>query len=524
MLIPAALFLALAVAPGPAAAALQADRYDVVLRPGRGEAEVTFTPAGGGPGAGRLFVSGDDDHAWRIEPGNSYLFPESTWDRLAGNRSGPFMLTVTTRSDEAVWASGEPAGREPAGEAGATRWTFRGDTGDRGLGLYLVTRPAEADGSFPQGPEWARDLLARTLETLVGLFGPLPGREPRVVVVDFPRPLAKSLPGALFLDRRLAERNGPPPASRVAVLAHETAHLWWPNAVPAVGPGRGALHEGLADYAACRTVGDLLGQRAEESRWQALRDEYLASSEAMRVAGVSLIDPGRGGDYGRALRYARSSWVVRMLAARVGESAFTQALAAVRVGRHPFSWDGLVAAAAEASGSDLETFAAAWIAGSGHPWIEVAGDGPVRLRNAGPGDGEFPAALLCGEARRGPLRWLRLAPGESRPWSGAIPEGCGPAIDPEGRFLLGPPGPAAPAGLALGRAWGFPVVQGITVGSAAHAAGLRQGDLIVAVDGKPQDEEKVAELLERMSSGPALRLRVRRGTAELELPYTPPAP
>ena len=84
-----------------------------------------------------------------------------------------------------------------------------------------------------------------------------------MVVVDFPRTLAKSFPGAVVLDRRLALRDDPPPAGRLAILAHEMVHLWWPNGMRVTGPGAGALQEGLAEYGSSRAVGDILGPAAE---------------------------------------------------------------------------------------------------------------------------------------------------------------------------------------------------------------------------------------------------------------------
>ncbi|MCZ6833788.1 MAG: PDZ domain-containing protein, partial [Acidobacteria bacterium] len=99
---------------------------------------------------------------------------------------------------------------------------------------------------------------------------------------------------------------------------------------------------------------------------------------------------------------------------------------------------------------------------------------------------------------------------------------CSLVVDPGGRFLVGSRGPAALPGLTLGRAWGFPVVTSVADGSQADVAGLRQGDLIVDVDGQPQDETRVNALVRRMSSGISLRLRVRRGQGELVIVFQPP--
>jgi hypothetical protein len=519
------LLAALAAAPSGSTGEEPRDHYDVRFLPGRGEVVILFQPGDGGEPAELRLTSGDDEHALRVEPGNSYLFPESLWDRSTGNRSGPFTIQVTTRSDEAVWASGARLSRQEAAEPGLAVFRFAGEAEDRGLGLYVVTRPAAADGTFPAGPSWAEDMLSRALPILTGLFGPLPSPRPRVIVIDFPRPLAKSLPGALFLDESLAVRNGPPPASRVAILAHETAHLWWPNRVRSEGPGASALHEGLAEFAACRVVAGVLGEIAGEARWQALRDEYLAASEAMQVAEVTLVNQGRGGDYGRALRYARSAWVVRMLAARVGDGPFRAALAGVLEQRWPLSWAGLIEGLQETAGMELTAFHDGWIDGSGHPDVQVEpaveGVAPV-LINQGGGAGEVPVQSFCAaEATSEPL-WVHLSPGEKLSWMAPLEPGCRLVVDPGGKFLNGSRGPQAPAGLILGRAWGFVVVTAVTDGSPADTAGLKEGDLIVAVNGQPQDEKRLAELVRSLRSGPDLTLRVRRGQNKLDLQFVPP--
>lgn len=501
------------------------DHYEVHLLPGRGEARIIFRPGDGGAKSEQLLISGEDTHAFRVEPGNSYLFPESRWDRATGNRQGPFTIAVTTRADEAVRASGQMISRDEAAGPGFKTTRFRGRARDRGLGLYVVARPATPAGEFPPGPVFAGDILTQALKVMADLFGPLPAEMPAVIVVDYPRPLAKALPGALFLDRRLVQQNGPPPAGRVAVLAHEAAHLWWPNRVRSRGPGASALHEGLAEYAACRAVGSILGAVAEEARWQALRDEYLAASEAMLGAGVSLIHPGRGGDYGRALRYARSAWVVRMLAARVGDKAFREGMGGILAERWELSWDGMMAAMTATSGADLRSFQATWIAQPGHPDLRIsrppASRSPV-LSNTGGGGGELPVVSRCHDGSAPVTVWMVIPPGEARPWPGSLPPFCRLVIDPQARFLVGPRGPDALPGLTLGRAWGFPVVTAVTDGSEADAAGLRQGDLILAVDGQVQDESRLDALVRRLSRGSSLRLRVRRGQGELEIVFQPP--
>lgn len=98
----------------------------------------------------------------------------------------------------------------------------------------------------------------------------------------------------------------------------------------------------------------------------------------------------------------------------------------------------------------------------------------------------------------------------------AVPTGgaggdCRARLDPEGDFLLGPPGPPPAAGLVLGRGWGFPIVRRVRAGSPAERAGLQDGDLITELEGRPLAEKDAARLQQELAAGRPLRLRVRRG-------------
>jgi hypothetical protein len=509
--------------PAPLLAA-EPDLYEVRLLPGRGEAHVRLVPGDGAEPAEKVFQSGDDDRSLRVEPGNSYLFPASLWDRFAGSRRGPFRIRVGTRVDEAVLASGRQVGLEisPDGEFATT--IFEGDPSHRGLGLYVITRRAAPGGAFPPGPPWVEQFMTPVLQSLESLFGPLPGDPPRVVVVDFPRPLAKSFPGAVVLDRRLALKDDPPPAGRLAILAHEMVHLWWPNGTRVTGPGAGALQEGLAEYGSSRAVGDILGPAAEALRWTALRDEYLAASEAMVDAGATLLSEGTAQAYGRAMRYARSAWVVRMLAARAGEDTFRRALVSTPRDGEGLTWSRLVEQAGGMAGQDLTAFEAGWVAGPGHPDPIIhgrQGELPPRIENAGRGAGEFPVRVECPGREPDETEYVSLAAGEIREWHAGPAPDCRLRLDPEERFLLGPPGPPAPSGLTLGRAWGYPVVRAVAPGTAGERAGLLPGDLIVAVGSQPLDEDDVGDLLGLLTTGSETRLRIRRGGQEIEAVFRP---
>ncbi len=515
------LVLAAALAAVGASPSGEADLYQVLLLPGRGEVDVRFTPAGGGEAVSRIFRPADGNRSLRVEPGNSYLFPESLWDRFAGSRTGPFRIEVTTRDGEAVHASGSPAGVRPAPEEGFAVSLFQGTSAQRGDGLFVLAATATPAGAFPPPPPWVGHFMSDVISHLEARFGPLPGPVPRIAVLDFPAPMAKSYPGTIVLDRTLAQRDGPPPAGRVAILAHEVAHQWWPGAVPVQGPGAGTLQEGLAEYGACRALGGILGPAAEAARWAALRDEYVLASETLADAGAGLLHPDGGLAYGRALRYARSAWVVRMLEERAGAEPFRTALAEAAAAGGPLTWDGLLSALAAGSSQDLSVFRATWIDSAGHPdprIIESAAGEPPLLENRGRGAGEFPVVLACAGEQRD-IRHVSVPPGGSLSWHAPVLAGCALSIDPAGAFLLGPRGPVAPAGLTLGRAWGYPVVRAVAEGTAAERSGLRPGDLLVQAAGRPLSEEDVAMVLGLLTGGEEVRLRVRRGADELEVIY-----
>ena len=511
--------------PGaPAVGQPARDLHRVLLSPGRNEALVRFEPAGTGTPGERRFAGGDRDRFARVEPGQSYLLPESLWDRFTGNRSGPFRIEVRTRADEAVLASGRLVEQGPAPDGDAL-WVFEGDDRDRGLGLYVVARRRGVDGLFPAPPAWARDFLAPILAALGREFGPLPGeRSPEVVMLDFPTPSATAFPGALLVDERLARGDEAPPAGRLAVLAHEAAHLWWGNAVEAGAADGGAtMMEGLAEFGACRAVGEIAGPEAESARWAALRDEYLLASEAAAAASATVL---RGYEpFGRGLRYARAAWLIRMLRARVGAPAFAAALGRLRSAPRPAGWEELLAAAGAAAGVPLDDFRRHWLEAARHPdpVLEVAAatPGSVRVANRSAGAGEIPVAFACGGGA--PLVvFVSLTPGATSvtalPPSVAARD-CQAHIDPGGEFLLGPPGPPPAPGLILGRGWGFPVVRSVRPGSPAERAGFRGGDLVIGVGDRPLAERDADWLQRELAAGRSVLLRIRRGREVQEIAW-----
>jgi regulator of sigma E protease len=65
-----------------------------------------------------------------------------------------------------------------------------------------------------------------------------------------------------------------------------------------------------------------------------------------------------------------------------------------------------------------------------------------------------------------------------------------------------------------------PVIGAVAAGSPAEAAGLRPGDLILAIDGKPQPNWQTALYSVALRPSVPLRVRVRRAGAEMEVVMT----
>lgn len=82
----------------------------------------------------------------------------------------------------------------------------------------------------------------------------------------------------------------------------------------------------------------------------------------------------------------------------------------------------------------------------------------------------------------------------------------------------------ADLGFATGAADGGLVVRDLNEASAAYAAGLRDGDVIVAVDGQDFDQPYVgAEMLRRTDGGASVSITYRRDGDTAEARFTPPS-
>ncbi len=107
--------------------------------------------------------------------------------------------------------------------------------------------------------------------------------------------------------------------------------------------------------------------------------------------------------------------------------------------------------------------------------------------------------------------------GHAQPESPVVHEVTFPGVEgppqgpPSGFLIMFRPGP--------GNAYTHPIVRSVVAGSAADAAGLKVGDVIVAVDGRDMRHDLFFPV---EVAGTRYVMLVRRGEEELELVYTYP--
>ncbi len=69
--------------------------------------------------------------------------------------------------------------------------------------------------------------------------------------------------------------------------------------------------------------------------------------------------------------------------------------------------------------------------------------------------------------------------------------------------------------------WLYPVVAGVTEDSAAAAAGVREGDLILSMNGKKIHDASTATLYSQLNKGEDITLVIRRDEGEVTITFTP---
>jgi aminopeptidase N len=165
------------------------------------------------------------------------------------------------------------------------------------------------------------------------------------------------------LSRRFGIRRG-----LVEVVAHETAHQWFGDAVTPATWADLWLSEGFATYFAALFVERYEGEAAFRDYMSRAADAYLRYEKTRRAP----IYDRETEDLNQLLNannYQKGAWVLHMLRARLGDAVFFRGVRAYYRAHKDANatTEDLRAALERASGTDLREFFARWVYGSGHP-------------------------------------------------------------------------------------------------------------------------------------------------------------
>lgn len=319
--------------------------------------------------------------AWRYDAGRAVLEV-----RVEGTPRPPF-----ARVAEGWLELGEGSAWVPVPGPG-WRWRFTPDVevgegtttacsrpgaGDEGFTLVALTG-AERVGAPPVTAlgRVARPLLRRAADVAARagarwqevLGRPVP--EATVVVVDRPdSTFCYHRPGLTRVTSAVAADE-----AQHALLYHEVGHHWWGGAVD-VAPEDRWLAEALAEYTLhlAEQTGDLRGYRV--STLAALR---RLGGGRLPAAGLAALARTGGTEAAYVLR-AKGAFVVGMLRALVGETAFRATLRACADGGHPLDAYTFFALASAHHGHAVDWFANQWVHAEAAMRLHVA-DAVVRRR------------------------------------------------------------------------------------------------------------------------------------------------
>lgn len=157
-------------------------------------------------------------------------------------------------------------------------------------------------------------------------------------------------------------------------IAHEVAHLWFGGAVDASGPGERFLTEGLAEYAAWKTVEQRLGAEAGLKAARAGLERYLRSpGEEAALASADFSSPR----YSQVV-YAKGAFAMRALESWIGTDAVRAGLRDYIAGAEAkggaATLEGLLAALRAKGKANVDAWAEEWLRRSGSPSYAVAID------------------------------------------------------------------------------------------------------------------------------------------------------
>jgi aminopeptidase N len=158
------------------------------------------------------------------------------------------------------------------------------------------------------------------------------------------------------------------------LIAHETAHQWFGNAVTEREWPHLWLSEGFATYFAALWTEHARGDSAFRGEMSRIRDAILGDSQA--VARRPVIDTVESDLLGLLNRnsYEKGGWVLHMLRSELGDTAFFAGVRSYYEShRHGTALsDDLRRALESASGRQLATFFDQWLRRPGYPELDVS--------------------------------------------------------------------------------------------------------------------------------------------------------
>jgi peptidase M1-like protein len=205
-------------------------------------------------------------------------------------------------------------------------------------GLHTV--PVQVLPSLPPSPsrnaQTVADASARALQFFGGLFGPYPYSS--LAVTQMPGVVSQGWPGLIFLSSyafltpaEKSQQHMSPVAKTLSeqVIAHETAHQWWGDAVLWSGYRDQWIMEALANYSSL-----MLLQSQDPSQFRAVMGRYREDLLEKNKEGVQLMNAGPVTFGARlscshfpagyeAISYGRGTWLFHMLRSMMRDAETT---------------------------------------------------------------------------------------------------------------------------------------------------------------------------------------------------------
>ena len=431
----------------------------------RGEAVVWYH---GEPADG--LIVGQDRHGGRAVFADNWADRGRHWFPSVDHPSDKATVEfdVVASAELEVVANGVPVERtDMGGGLARTRWRESTEIPVYGMVIgvadFAVETAGEVDGidvthwTFVEDSAAGAAAFSRSTEILAfydSLFGPYP-YEKLAHVQSATKFGGMENPGAIFYDQ---ERIGTALAAGAeeregltSLVAHETVHQWFGDAVTEADWNHLWLSEGFAEYFDAvffEFHGGIHGRGPVELARQ-MRVRALAVRELEAAAAQAIYAPDVGpGEYERLLdaeNYEKGAWVLHMLRRLIGDDAFFEGVrdyyATLRGGT---AWTADFARIMEeAAGRPLAWFFAQWIARPGMPVLSVSvvkGSGGRILRIEQLQAGEPYRLAVEVELRSGGRSERRTVDIEGR--SAEIPVDLeGPVdvvLDPDGWLLFEP--------------------------------------------------------------------------------------